>query len=406
MNCQELDRDELVEKYLRNQLDSTMQDDFEIHILECPRCLQTLEALQAVEDELAQRAPEIRTQHPVPAPRFQWKWTALAAMLFVAGGVGVLELRHSAPKQARGVEPDLRVASGSPPSAKTPHGDDRADGSAGGGVAKLSPGSHDLELGRKAGIPNGTHRASAQVDSQTSHESSFPNSNPLQQQAAQNPPDPAPGGEPTHTPLAAVTAGIGNNLPSPPNGSPKTAGDESAKELFRLGLVQPPPYTFSGFASSSKGPKASQAGTRHESGLGAAMPSGDAEQTQPSSQGRTYFQNAMDAYVEKRYADAIELLEADLELEPNAPDTNFFLGICRLMQAKPADAIAALKMVAGSNKSAFAQSAHFYLAKAYIQTGELAKAETELRATAAIPGRLGAEARSLLTKLEALRERQ
>jgi len=44
-----------------------------------------------------------------------------------------------------------------------------------------------------------------------------------------------------------------------------------------------------------------------------------------------------------------------------------FLAICRLMQGKVADSVAPLKVALTNEDSVYTQSAHFYLAKAYIQ---------------------------------------
>jgi tetratricopeptide (TPR) repeat protein len=182
---------------------------------------------------------------------------------------------------------------------------------------------------------------------------------------------------------------------SPKPQTPDVASDEAAKELFRLGTVQPPPYTFSGFATSSGHDAAMDPGAL-------SRKSGKA----PTNQARPFFRDAMDAYVDKRFADATDLLERALQAEPNALDINFYLGVCRLLQAKPADSIAPLQSVLVDEESPWAQPAHFYLAKAYIQTGDLAHAEAQLQAAAAMPGRLKAEAGSELTQLQAVRARQ
>ncbi len=174
--------------------------------------------------------------------------------------------------------------------------------------------------------------------------------------------------------------------------APEVASDETAKELFRLGTVQAPPYTFSGFASAS--------GRALSVDPGAL--SGKHSKS-PGDQPRPFFRDAMDAYVDQRYADATDLLEQAARAEPNAADVNFYLGVCRLLKANPADSIAPLQSVVADEKSPWAQAAHFYLAKAYIQTGDLAHAESQLQAAAAMPGRLKAEAGSELTRLQAVR---
>ncbi len=59
MNCQRVSDDELVERYLNGQLDPAVQDDLEVHILECPECLSRAEALSAIRANLAPRARKI-----------------------------------------------------------------------------------------------------------------------------------------------------------------------------------------------------------------------------------------------------------------------------------------------------------------------------------------------------------
>ena len=121
---------------------------------------------------------------------------------------------------------------------------------------------------------------------------------------------------------------------------------------------------------------------------------------------RPFFQKGMQAYVEQRYPDAAILLERAVEAEPTAADANIFLAICRLMQGKVADSVAPLKVALTNEDSVYTQSAHFYLAKAYIQTGDLDQAEAQLQAAATVPGGLRAEASSDLDRLQALRRAQ
>ena len=110
----------------------------------------------------------------------------------------------------------------------------------------------------------------------------------------------------------------------------------------------------------------------------------------------------MNAYVERRYADALDLLEQAIQIEPKASDVNFYLGICRLLEAKPGDSIAPLNAVLRNQESPLTQAAHFYLAKAFIQTGSLAQAEAQLLSAAAMPGSLSTEAGLELARLQAL----
>jgi len=70
MECQELHRSELAEKYFNGQLDPATRDDFEVHILECPQCLQDVEAVLALREQLADRAPQIRADSQMEGSHF------------------------------------------------------------------------------------------------------------------------------------------------------------------------------------------------------------------------------------------------------------------------------------------------------------------------------------------------
>jgi len=406
MTCQGIDRDEQVERYLRNELDSVAQSEFETHILECSACLQRLEVMQAISHDLQDRAAEVRLTQDTRMP--WWKWlTAATAVLVVGAAVGTLTSKHAPPKQIANANPP---STGTVTQTKTPQDaiavkeatQSNAASDSQPGVnqtlATLPPGKHSVAAGSgdqpQKGVPVDSHSASASGGSRIANQAT--------QRAEQSPGQVVtPDGGTAQALPGAITAGVGSQLPLAPGEGAKNGSDEVAKELFRLGTVKAPPYTFSGLAASTKVDGKQSA--KREEGLGAAMPTGQPENTQPPAPGRTYFQNAMGAYVEKRYGDAIPLLEADLELEPKALDANYYLGICRLLLANPADAIAPLKTVAASNTSALASPAHFYLAKAYIQVEDLDNAEVELRAAGGGSGRLAAEARAILHKLQTLK---
>ena len=65
--------------------------------------------------------------------------------------------------------------------------------------------------------------------------------------------------------------------------------------------------------------------------------------------------------------------------------------------------MAPLKEVLDAPASSFTQSAHFFLAKAYLQTSRLEDAEREMQAAAALIGSLTTEAQSLAARIHSLR---
>ncbi|MDQ5858084.1 MAG: hypothetical protein M3542_07405, partial [Acidobacteriota bacterium] len=115
------------------------------------------------------------------------------------------------------------------------------------------------------------------------------------------------------------------------------------------------------------------------------------------------FREAMQLYVSRDYAGARPGLRAASELDRGRPDIAFFLGICALLTDEPADAIAELRRTIALGESPYLEEAHFYLAKAHVQRGELAAASGELAATVRLRGEREQEARELLQKLEAFR---
>jgi hypothetical protein len=114
------------------------------------------------------------------------------------------------------------------------------------------------------------------------------------------------------------------------------------------------------------------------------------------------FAAAMMRYSAKDYAGAAEQLQPLAESSPDAAHVQFFLGISQLMSSKPAAAIESLDRAAATGTAPFADEAHFYLAKAAMQTRDLARAERELQiAVEREAGPLG-EAAGLLRDLKKL----
>ena len=396
MDCQELDRKELAEKYVSGQLDPALQDEFETHILECPRCLRTLEVLQNVRDDLADRAHEIRAHSSVQRVRSRW-WVAAVPVLAIVVVVVFFRVWHVSPSAPLRSETALKSPSVS--------GGPKDTSIASGTVAK-GPAPSDE---RKSSKPT-TSTISTSPTLAAGPDS--PEGKPL---AAHESGTPATGGQPNTTEIASAPPVSHDQTPPIPGNNDNTAtsatatkkpaleNDEAAKERFRLGIVQPPPYTFSGFASAKlTGGK----GSKSDLGKALGAPGGKPGQQNSTEIARGLFQKAMDAYLEQRYSAAATLLEDAAQAEPKAPDINFFLGICRLMLAKPEDAVAPLKNVLANEKSTYTQSAHYYLAKAYVQTDNLAEAEAQLQAAVAMPGRLRSEASSMLSRVHALRTTQ
>ena len=390
MQCQELHRDELAEQYLNGKLDPAAQDEFEVHILECVQCLRQVEAVQTLRHGLAERAHQIRAYSPVGRSRFRWQWVTAAAFALVVCGLGVIEFqRIKAPRSAK-----LQV----PPSSSI-----SITGGATIEVPATKSSSANSALVDNLPVNGFNFRLN---DSHVTRDNApFTGSAPgsglnLKAQRARSNRINVDGIDGASNSTKGMSASIDYPATTPSMSQqvhaevPPVGSDETTKELFRLGTITAFPYTFSGFGSSGKGVGSNVS-------LNALSDkTGGPRSSDPT---RAFFRSAMNAYVEKRYVDALEILEEAVKKEPGAPDVNFYLGICRLLEAKPEASITPLNAVLESKESPLQQAAHFYLAKAYIQTGDLANAESQLKTAAAMPGNLSTEAGLELGRLQALR---
>jgi len=373
MDCQkDLARDELIEQYLNGQMQPAEQNDFEIHLLECSLCQQTLEVLQAVREDLVQRAHEIRSNSGNQQVRLRWKWAALAFTVLMVGALGVMQWGKLHKKQAIITVPPAAPSSQSPsPQA--------ANSSFSASPVNLD---HGGILASSEAVRSGSNTTpkSAAIGPDHPKETVAPvTQQPGKTEVAEVPP------QDSHAPQTGGTTPPHSGQAMPPVSG---ADDAAAIELFKLGMVKAPPPTFASFKAGA---------TPHKGDMVKGYYPNDVEQGH-----RVEFRKAMMAYVKKHYDDATSLLENSLNTEPDAPDVNFYYGICKLLQSHPADSLAPLQKAIDKPNSTLTQAAHFYLAKAYLQTGNLAKAETELNAAAEITGFMKEEAAADLARLHAV----
>ncbi len=373
MRCEQAIHEELAEKYVAARLAEPLQEEFEVHVLECPRCRNQVERLQDLQADLARPAS-------VPAPRapfFAWpRWalSAVAALLLVGAAAVWFDQQRS--------EQSLPLTAGTTSPATVPTPNAAAPQPMPGNGRNYVDFSNNTGRPQKT-APEGKKRS---TDPATTPGASAPEQPPQAASAAQpEAPEVArlEGEKPE-----AIPAGSAPGAPAAARGQ---LPNELAAELFRLGQADPPPYTFAGFnAGREEGP----------------VPGGQKMGVRPPSAqvGRRHvFASAMAAYIEGRYAAALPLLEQAVEAEPAAPDTRFFLAACRLLLGRPKEAATVFTQAIQLGPSLYLEGAHFYLAKAYIQMNQLAEAEDELQATVAIQGRLSVEAASLRARLQAVR---
>jgi TolA-binding protein len=162
----------------------------------------------------------------------------------------------------------------------------------------------------------------------------------------------------------APSSGAPSGAPAPPPGIPTTL-------IGRLAIVVPPPYV--------------------------AVPvRGEADDVQQA------FTAAMTRYRARDYAGAAKGLRALVEKSPDLASAQFYLGISELMLRQPRRAETALRAVAESDVTPYADEAYFYLAKAALQREDLSAAERALTEAVAREAGPGNEARVLLEEVRAL----
>ena len=106
MNCEQVIKRDVAERYLGGELDQPDQEAFEQHYFECARCFDELETYRALREVLRES-----TQVPAAAPtasstRFDWRWGAAAAGVVLAIALGSwLPRTSSAPPDVAGTSP-------------------------------------------------------------------------------------------------------------------------------------------------------------------------------------------------------------------------------------------------------------------------------------------------------------
>jgi tetratricopeptide (TPR) repeat protein len=107
MECAQIKREEVVERYLTGSLDPEERESFEEHYFACEQCFAALQVHRALQAELSASAPQIRAM-PAPNPT-AWRWTAamvtaavvILAVLGIRWGMKPLLSPSAPPTQGR-----------------------------------------------------------------------------------------------------------------------------------------------------------------------------------------------------------------------------------------------------------------------------------------------------------------
>jgi tetratricopeptide (TPR) repeat protein len=93
MNCDQVEREEIIEKYLTGRLEGAEKNEFEDHWLGCPECREKLEFSRMLQEKLWEKGDKLvpRAQEParVPVRRRAWVYSAAAAALIIAAAAVV-----------------------------------------------------------------------------------------------------------------------------------------------------------------------------------------------------------------------------------------------------------------------------------------------------------------------------
>ncbi|MDH4270679.1 MAG: hypothetical protein OEW18_01750 [Candidatus Aminicenantes bacterium] len=104
MDCDQIEREEIIEKYLTGRLGRTEQAEFESHYFSCSKCLQKLQVSRLLQEKLWEKGETIlpQTQKPdrVRTGRRAWAYSAAAMVLIVAAAALWWQFRTSGGKQA------------------------------------------------------------------------------------------------------------------------------------------------------------------------------------------------------------------------------------------------------------------------------------------------------------------
>lgn len=116
-------------------------------------------------------------------------------------------------------------------------------------------------------------------------------------------------------------------------------------------------------------------------------------------EGQDTFRKAMQFYVKGDYANAIPGVRAATNASPRTASFNFYLGACYLLTGQTDPAVVSFRKTVSLGDPVYSESAHFYLAKAYLRKKEVTGAEDELQKTVRLHGSLEAEAGEILRQL-------
>ena len=89
MTCEDVSKDEIVERYMLDQLSADARESFEAHYFECARCFGLLRTYRDVQSELERSRQEIVAVSPKWGRLREWAWVPALAAVLIAVSVTV-----------------------------------------------------------------------------------------------------------------------------------------------------------------------------------------------------------------------------------------------------------------------------------------------------------------------------
>jgi TPR repeat protein len=391
MDCAQIDREDLRERYLAGTLKEAEQDAFEVHLLECRSCQDDVAALHLVRKQGA-GLPDRPTERGQAVGSWwaakPWVWAAAASVVVVAVVSGTYEMRQ----QRRAPEPAVTASVETQPVRTLPPiGPAPTSGlNIGVQLEKARKRAEDAQEAERKETAAGQEKTAAQ-----------PGEVVAQAVAIGDPKEKSselPSNERNHVSLAMTNSTVDRDTDCKAGecAHQEFLPEEDQKAIFRMAQVNPPAYNFADF------PKDVLRDSRPSAFYLSGNPSRLAARREQANKA---LEDGMRAYVEKRYPDARTSLSQAAELRPESILANFFLGIVELAQGDAKAAIAHLEKVAKQDARDYQERAHFYLAKAYLSHSDFEAAEEQLKAAQQYQGTMRGEVHTFLTELRAMRKK-